>query len=226
MCIMMLMTVLLPNLDGQTLRITGPSSAGGRLCLLSKFQERKMNVFMAPPRTYLFSICQGGPLCYIVTKKVVQHYRNTQFCIIGDGSPTIPEQPTARTKIDQSYTFWGIDRPYILSSFPSRGGSSRVINAFSWFSSADKYFSSLFEDLVEKMSTAHIWTVACWGVWRGASSPQFVNAKLIIWTPPQQPIKASQNTNRKVCKCQMIISFSSSASKSLKLPVFLNVPLL
>ncbi len=77
-------------------------------------------------------------------------------------------KPTILGSTDEStfYTFWGIDRPYILSSFPSRGGSSRVINAFSWFSSADKYFSSLFEDLVEKMSTAHIWTVACWGVWR------------------------------------------------------------
>ena len=57
---------------GQTFRITGPSSAGGRLCLLSNFQERKMNVFMARPRPSLFPICQGGPPT--IPYQIVHHH--------------------------------------------------------------------------------------------------------------------------------------------------------
>ena len=202
-----------------------------------------MNVFMAPPRTYLFPICQGGPgpLCYIVTKKVVQHYRNTQFCIIGDGSPTILEQPTARTKIDQSQPYLGrlMNRPsthFEESTDPtfclhSPQGAGHLVSSmlFHGFPPRTNIFPLCLKIWLKKCQQRIFgrWPVEGSGdYWRGASSPQFVNAKLIIWTPPQQPIKASQNTNRKVCKCQMIISFSSSASKSFKLPVFLNVPLL
>ena len=148
---------------------------------------------MGRPPPSLFPICQGGPhnIPYQIvpdhTKPNHTHYHHT---ILGWTIHHTPTHPTlfltttkqsrprltkatilGSTEESTPLHFWGIDPPYILSSFPSRAGplmSSVLFHCF--LPSLDKSFSSLFEwnYLVKKsrfeMSTAHIWTLACPGL--------------------------------------------------------------
>ena len=83
----------------------------GRLCLLSNFQERKMNVFMGRPPASLFPICQGGPhtMPYQIvpdqTKPYPQPSRHTRMVPLPYSSPPYISSPQL-TKIDQN-------RPYL-----------------------------------------------------------------------------------------------------------------